>query len=282
MKSRKTSSFPLYLKKHLKKDLPLRKLTDHKGAGGKCLIFAGSKGMWGAAILCATAAARVGAGYVYLNDLRDEKITLRHPDFLLLSEDQDQNLTSFSSVAIGPGLKMKSQIFFKYLNSCRTKNIPVVLDAEALNMLSQRDKKNWKSIPSHWILTPHEGELARLLGVSASKIKTDREKYVRLAQKKFGCVVVLKGHHTLIASSDEVREIPTGNPSLSKAGTGDVLTGMIAGFLSQGISPLKSACLAAYIHGSIADEWIKTKDILSLMASDLVRELPEALFRLRK
>ena len=96
-----------------------------------------------------------------------------------------------------------------------------------------------------------------------------------------GCIVILKGHKTLIADAHEIREIQSGNPALAKAGTGDVLTGMIAGLLSQGVRPIDAACLAVFIHGFTADIWIKKYDPLSLIASDLIELLPSTIKKIR-
>ena len=131
-------------------------------------------------------------------------------------------------------------------------------------------------------MTPHEGELAAIIGWSPEKIRKNRLIAILQAQKILGCIILLKGDGTLIADGEQVFRVESGNSSLDKAGTGDVLTGMIVGFLSQGLSPLTAACLGSYVHGALADQWLKDKrDHLSLMASDLNDRLPNFLFRLR-
>ncbi|MFI5206183.1 MAG: NAD(P)H-hydrate dehydratase, partial [Candidatus Paceibacterales bacterium] len=111
----------------------------------------------------------------------------------------------------------------------------------------------------------------------------NRIHYLKLAQKKLGCTVLLKGSHTLVCDGDKIIEIQTGNAALAKAGTGDVLTGMIAGFMAQGVQPLNAAVLAATLHGAMADSWVKSKrDQGGLMASDLLTMLPETIFKFRK
>lgn len=261
------------------KALPTRLKTDNKSSGGKSLIVAGSKNMWGAAVLCATAAARIGAGYVYIYDPKGKFSTAAHPDFLL--KDNLSELIKFSSIALGPGFSNQLkllQIIFK-LQSLEFPS--VVLDAEAINVLSSC--KLIPQLPATWIVTPHEGELARLLNVSSLQIKKDRIKYVLKAQKKLGCSVVLKGHKTLIATPTSLWENPTGNSSLAKAGTGDVLTGIIAGFLCQKMNPEMAAVLGCYIHGRVADVWIEEEnDPLSLLASDLIAGLPKILNAVRR
>lgn len=261
--------------------LPRRSETDNKSHGGRCLIIAGSEGMFGAAVLSATAAARAGAGYVLLlTDLKKFPIC-QHPDFLTAdSKKKKIKDLKFNSLAIGPGMGVSSHSLklLKEVLNLKIKN--VVIDADALNLCAQN--KIFK-LPATWVATPHEGELARLLGVSSDQIQKNRIKSVQLAQKKLGCVVLLKGHETLVASSAETKKIKSGNVSLAKAGTGDVLTGIIAALMSQGLKAVDAASLGAYIHGAIADFWLsEKKDELSLMASDLLELLPLVLNRIRK
>jgi NAD(P)H-hydrate epimerase len=164
------------------------------------------------------------------------------------------------------------------LKDPKAKNI--VIDADALNICAEN---KWLSLPSSWIATPHEGELARLLEVSARSIRKDRISAAGKAQKKLGCVVLLKGHKTLVATSRKIYEIQSGNAALAKAGTGDVLTGMITGFLAQGLSSVEAACLGAFVHGLIADRWVQAgNDPLSLLTSDLLAALPQTLSWIRK
>jgi hydroxyethylthiazole kinase-like uncharacterized protein yjeF len=271
------------MKKILLKDvvklLPKRKEDAHKKNGGKTLIIAGSASMPGAGLLSATAAARVGSGYVYLLQTSESFFSKNFPDFIILKKKELKNtLSRFNSIAIGPGLgnSLEAQKFLKTL--LQSKFPFVVVDADALNILS-----NLKNviIPESWIMTPHEEELARLLKKSSKKIHQNREDSILAAQKKFGCLVLLKGKKTLIASKNTVFQIQTGNKALAKAGTGDVLTGMIAGFIAQGLSPLNAACLSASLHGKIADEWILKKDYLGLMASDLLTQIPLVMKKLR-
>ena len=251
--------------------LPKRAKDVHKHNGGKSLIIAGSQGLWGAAFLSAQACYRVGAGFVYLSDETPE-LTL-HPDFLSLPINEDLPLNEFSTIAMGPGLNLTPELrnFFFHIQRGFTK--PVVIDASALSLVTD--------LADNWIITPHEGELAKLLQTTAEEIRKDRYKAVRLAQDSFGGIVVLKGHKTLIANDHNTYEIQTGNKALAKAGTGDVLTGMITGFLSQGLKPINATVLACGLHGYLADRWVKHNDYLSLMPSDLLKLLPEAIFTLR-
>ncbi len=263
-----------------KKYLPTRARQDNKSNGGKCLVIAGSAGMWGSAVLAATAAARSGAGYVYLNSLGNKFPVNRHPDFLSLLRPEQFDKIGFDSVAIGPGLKDNKKIEVWIRKLIREQQNFVVLDAQAIHVIGKMKLKN--KLPPTWIVTPHEGELAKLLNITSQQVRQNRIKYVELAQESLGCIVLLKGNRTLVADNDSVTEIQSGNPALAKAGTGDVLTGIILAFLAQGVVPQRAACLGAYIHGLIADRWVGEKlDVLGLMASDLVRLLPEILFAFR-
>lgn len=261
--------------------MPHRSETDNKSHGGRCLIIAGSEGMFGAAVLSATAAARAGAGYVLLlTDLKNFPIC-QHPDFLTadLKKKKIKDL-KFNSVAIGPGLGVTSHSLklLKELLKLKIKN--VVVDADALTLCAQ---ERLFPLPKTWVVTPHEGELARLLGVSTQQIKKNRLKSVQIAQKKLGCVVLLKGHQTLVASVGKIQKIKAGNVALAKAGTGDVLTGIIAALMSQGLTSDQAATLGAYVHGAVADHWVSLKkDELSLMASDLLELMPIVFKRIRK
>ncbi len=264
-----------------RKIIPIRKEAANKTAGGKCLIVAGSEGMFGAAVLSATAAARVGAGSVTLLTDAKKFDSCKSPDFLIAeARTRKFNEIEFSSAAIGPGLG-KSTLALKLLKEMlKVRKVSVVIDADALNLFAAHFSV---PLPANWIATPHEGELARLTGLSAASIRKDRMKALKQAQKKLGCVLLLKGSKTLVATSERIFEVQSGNKALAKAGTGDVLTGVIAGLLSQGCGPEQAACLGAFVHGYIADEWIKEKnDYLSLMAGDLLQRIPRALAKLRK
>jgi ADP-dependent NAD(P)H-hydrate dehydratase len=262
----------------LKKDLPRRKKTDSKVQGGKVAAIAGSTGMWGAAVLSAQAAIRSGAGYVYL--FQSNRQTLwSHPDFLTFTKSQFAKI-KFSSVILGPGYR-KPQDIQKWIRLFKkTKQKNVILDAEALNWLAKNPKQK---LPPTWVLTPHEGEMGRLLHKSRKWVHAHREEAAKLAQKKWQCIVILKGPKTLVCEESTLYQINSGNPALGKAGSGDVLAGMIAAFLAQNqSSPLRSVCAAVFVHGWIADQWIRSqKDIVSLRPVDLIEQLPLALKTLR-
>jgi NAD(P)H-hydrate epimerase len=269
-------------RKQLSKLLPKRKKTDNKTAGGKCLIIAGSPSMPGAGILAARAAARVGAGYVYLacNGLTRSA----PPDFLRIDPDKKIDFSQFQSVAIGPGLgtsPKSKKLIKRHLTELKKLSFEnVVIDADAINFLSANTEL--LPLPESWVITPHAGELSRLLKLSRSMQAQERIKYLKPAHDLLKCILVLKGSPTFLYDGRKVKPVKFGNKALAKAGTGDVLTGMIAGFMAQGLSGWDASYLAASLHGMMADDWVKSKDYLSLMASDLIEAIPATLFKLRK
>ncbi len=129
------------------------------------------------------------------------------------------------------------------------------------------------------MLTQHSGELSRLIGWKSEKIEADPLAAARFAQKKFGCTIVLKGFHTVVVSGYSGRAVivPKGNVALAKAGTGDVLAGLITGLLARGLHPLKATLLGVYLHGSAADIWVKKYSNAAMTASDLLDLLPRAM-----
>jgi ADP-dependent NAD(P)H-hydrate dehydratase len=260
--------------------IPIRKNSDNKSNCGKSLIVAGSNGMFGAAVLAATACARVGSGYVFLMTDQKKFSSQKNPDFLVFDLKKKKILDiDFTSAAIGPGMGRSAQSAKLLKQLILSKKKLVVVDAEALNLLALNKKLK---IPKSWVATPHEAELSRLINTSVTAIKKNRKKYILKVQQQLGCVVLLKGHKTLVADDNQIFEIQTGNVALAKAGTGDVLTGMIAGLLAQGLAPIDAACFASYLHGCIADKWVKDRnDSLSLLASDMLSKIPQELAKIR-
>lgn len=255
--------------------------------------MAGSGKYLGAAVLSAQACARTGSGYVTIAAADGRKLRTfiaKNPDFLMCDFDapllRSDFAKEYSAIAVGPGLGKKPavrRLIWRLIKKLRVASAPVVLDADALNTVAQFYKTSDGHFPSGWIMTPHEAELSRLLKVSAKQIHLNREKYVQIASAKFGCLVILKGDHTLIASQSSLWMNTSGNSALAKAGTGDVLTGIITGLLAQNVAPEEAAKLGVYLHGLQADRWIKAgNDHLSLLASDLVSRLPKDIFYLRK
>ena len=272
--------------------LPQRKPSHHKALSGKVLVLGGDKEMLGAGLLSALAAARSGAGYVYLAaPAFSFKVPLQvyHPDVLFIDPRTMRNKTKkidlnrFQSLVLGPGLKpdAKTWAWIKFVK----KNFKgsIVLDAGALEVLAKRYSKDPIELGSNWLFTPHEGEMAKLLGCNPDWVRENREKSVFLAHRRYKAGVLLKGAETLVMVHSRLNKISTGTPALSKAGTGDVLAGMIAAFLAQGLSVEASACVASVIHGLSARNWLKkSRDVLGLLATDLLVEIPETLHKVRQ
>lgn len=269
--------------KALKNLIPKRNKHSNKTDGGKVLIIGGGKGLYGAGILAALAATRSGAGYTHLmTDLSKFK-WLKFPDFIVhpIKISELKNKSDFS-IGIGPGLGVNDsrKKLIQYLIKNDFNN--VVVDADALTLIG---KYKLFPLPSTWVLTPHEGELARLLDTKPSLIKNNRELHIREAITKFQCTILLKGHRTLVLSpgNKKIISISSGTPALSKAGTGDVLLGMITAFRAQGLSPIEACYLAASIHGKAAQQWKEEgQDNLSLRPLDLIDRLPKILASVRK
>lgn len=260
--------------------LPAVSTRDNKTTRGRSLIIAGSAEYPGAGVLSARAALRAGSGYVILAQDHPPFQSLDNPDFLVLDlarhEIQKQH---FVAAAIGPGCGVNESTEHRIEALAGMALDRVVVDADALTVLAQ--KPNLPHRPS-WIFTPHEGELSRLMNVSSEVIREDRQRWARNAQKQWNCVLLLKGSGTLVCSGDDLVEIRAGNPALAKSGTGDVLTGIITAFLAQGLSSKDAACLGAFVHGYTADQWVQGgRDPLSMLASDLIEHLPQALHSIR-
>lgn len=266
--------------KYIKKLIPKRSKRSSKIDGGKVLIVAGGAPMHGAGILSALSATRSGAGYTHLMTDLIKYPWLKFPDFIVHKFSATElKKHKENVVAIGPGLGVSEskKKLLRFL--IKRKFEKVIVDADALTMLS---KMRVKKLPSTWILTPHEGELARLLGINSSAVKKDREKAIREAHKRFGCVVILKGASTLIMSQDRLYKVTSGTVALAKAGTGDVLLGAVAAMYAQGLSPEDAAIVGSFIHGKASADWIKKgKDHLSLRPMDLIEQIPKTILKLR-
>ncbi|MFZ0546625.1 MAG: NAD(P)H-hydrate dehydratase [Candidatus Promineifilaceae bacterium] len=245
--------------------LPPRPSDGHKGTFGSVLVAAGSANYWGAPFLAGKAAYRVGAGLVALAvptanrpSLATQLPEATYPPIsaedVLDAESARSlfdNLTSYQSLLVGPGVNGADDFLTTLLTA---ESLPLlVIDADGLNILSRQD--NWPELlPPNTILTPHPGEMARLMGVSLSALK-EMER-VGLAQKQaaeWGCVVLLKGAYTVVAGPDgRCALLPFANPALAVAGSGDVLSGIIAGLLGQGLASFEAAVLGGYLHGAAA------------------------------
>ncbi len=261
----------------IKKLFPQRKPDSNKGDFGRTLIVAGSSGMLGAAILASRGALRVGSGLTYLAVPKELKnfANLATPEIITLSF-AEINKVKYTAAAIGPGLSLTGNIS-KLLNSLTPNPYPLVIDASALDFFVPSKKAR-----APLILTPHPGEMARLIGKSVEFIQDHRTQIAIDTAKRLGCVIVLKGAKTVIASPDGKLYInSTGNPGMAKGGAGDVLCGMIAGLAAQGHSPWDCAVAGVYLHGLAGDLAVKIKGEYALTASDLTEKIADALNRSR-
>ena len=273
--------------------LPVRSRTAHKGTFGHAGIIAGSVGKTGAAAMTAMGALRVGAGLVTvatprsLNDVLEAKLleamTIPAPETeaRTLSKEALAPLLSFAAsktaLAVGPGIGNHAETFSLIRDLLVALARPTVLDADGINAVTgHRDLLGKVHAPL--VLTPHPGEMARLLGLSTADVQKDRLGVAsRLAQEQKVCAV-LKGAGTIIAGPDGRLAVnSTGNPGMATGGTGDVLTGMIAGLLSQGLSPWDAACSGVYLHGLAGDLAASEHGEMGLTAGDVIRAIPQAI-----
>lgn len=252
----------------------------NKSVRGNLLIIAGSPGMEGAGALASLAGARMGAGYVTW--ARWPEKDLPTPEVILSAvlDEGFRFLDSMkppSAVVVGPGLGIneRSQRLIRNVYE-QFRDISVVVDADALHLLKM---EGLYPVPKNWILTPHAGELARILGVSVAEINNNRLMAVLKAQKELGGTVLLKGYRSLVADgAGRVVVIGSGGPVLGKAGTGDVLAGMVGGCLAMGMSPEAGLLLSSFIHGRAGDLFAKKwKNDFSMIASDLIDMIPKVL-----
>jgi len=275
-------NFKAYLKK--------RKKDSNKGDYGRVFIIAGSVGYTGAAYLCAKAAMRSGSGLVTLGipeglcSIMEIKLTevikkpLPQTDELTLSLKAKDEILKFSqgvdSIAIGPGLSRHEEVKKLVKSLILQIDKPTVIDADGINALADKPEIV-KKAKCPLILTPHPGEMSRIAKIGIEDIQRNREEIALSYAQKLNVVLVLKGYKTVIATPEgKVYVNMTGNPGMASAGTGDVLTGMIASFLGQGLEPFKAAKLGVYLHGAAGDLVAKEKSQASLIAEDLIEKLP--------
>ncbi len=271
----------LFTERLARRYLPARKETSNKSDHGHLLVIAGRPGFWGAGLLASSSAFRMGAGYVTWASFEPPYEMLREIPEVLTAKINDDALwnNKLSAVAVGPGLGSSAETAQVIERLKKLKDVPVVVDADAITACVEH---NLFPLPANWVITPHAGELSRILKVHAQDIERDRFKAAFAAFEKTKCHVLLKGFRSLVAYENRCLVVHAGNSALAKAGTGDVLTGMIGGLLAQGMDTPQAAATAAYLHGRLADEWIRSgQDKSSLTASDLKALLPQVVSRLR-
>lgn len=287
------SSWYLTTASLVKANLPARPADSNKGTFGRLLTIAGSRDMPGASHLATKSALRVGTGLQVLaapksmdsSGILDEVIHLSVNESELGTfnsssvEDLLSELNKASSILLGPGISLNDEtigfvqtLLPHLLNSGK----PCLIDADGLNALAKI--KVFKGLTSSFVLTPHPKELSRLLGKDVESILEDRIVHALEAAQKFSCTVVLKGAHTIIAGHEgQVYINPTGNAGMATAGSGDVLSGIIAGFLCQGLEPLMAAVAGTYLHGLAGDLASGTIGNTGTIASDFTQLLPKTI-----
>ena len=261
-----------------------RNQISHKYNFGHALLYAGSKNMMGAALLCAKACLRSGAGLVTLHteEMYQSIVQIALPE-AITSTENNIALLSFkkAAIAIGPGLVITSANKELLITLLDIVTIPQVIDATALHILSSETYILSKPFKIQHILTPHSGEFEKLFG----KTSNDFEK-TELARKKsieLNCYIILKGHHSLVACLDGTAYFnSTGNAGMATAGSGDVLTGILTGLLAQGYSPKNACLLGVYLHGLAGDIAAKKISQESLIASDIIDSIGEAFIAIQK
>jgi len=274
-----------------------RRLKSNKADFGHVFILAGSLKFSGAALLAAEACLRSGAGLVTLGLPKNLcpavlKAKAREIMLLPLAETKERTLSiaafkeikNFTKKAqvlvIGPGLsgnKSTQGLARKVISEIA---IPMVIDADGLNALAGHLnillRRKGAAVPA--VLTPHPGEMSRLLSIDTKKVQAARKRVAKELAGDYNCVIVLKGHRTVVAGPDKKIFVnTTGNPGMAKAGSGDVLSGIIGAFLAQGLSAFKAAVYAVYLHGLAGDLAKKEKTQISLIASDIIAKIPAAI-----
>ena len=282
--------------RELRQLVPARPCGSHKGTFGHLLVLAGSEGKTGAATLASLGALRAGAGLVTLgiaqslNDILEVKLT----EAMTLPLPQAEGARALgikalepilafakgcTALALGPGLGTHPETQELVRRLVRQLDRPMVVDADGVNAIAA-DPACLKGLTGLRILTPHPGEMARLLGSSTPEVQARRLQVARETAAQYGAYVVLKGAQTVVAAPDGRLSLnPTGNPALASGGTGDVLTGLIGGFLAQRLSHWDAARLGVYLHGLAADQFAAQHGPRSLVAGDLLDLFPEILGR---
>lgn len=276
---------------------PTRDSQAHKGSVGRVLIVAGSPGMSGAAVLAAEAALRTGAGLVTIAALEAIHPVLEAKTTCAMTRpipDRDgafgpwslpaieAELSGVSAVAIGPGLGsgLAARFAIRRLVLGLPKNVPYVLDADGLNAFAG-ESGALAALSSAGVLTPHPGEMGRLLGRRASAVQAARREALDAACERCSATALLKGAGTLIGQGGRRAKNATGNPGMATAGAGDALTGVIAALLAAGLPSFEAACLGAHLHGAAGDLAAERLG-LSLTATDIIAALPDAIIAYRR
>ncbi len=266
--------------------LPVRPKDANKGTFGKVLVVAGSENYPGAAYLSCAAAYRVGAGLVTLVTEKEVKIIVSRklPEVTFLSQSEVLNrLGDYNVLLIGPGLgqsKETHKFVGAFCSNYSNNHNKIVVDGDGLNILSKQENW-WKNLQGEIILTPHPGEMARLTGLTIKEIQSNRINITKEYAGKWGQTVVLKGANTVIAfHTGKFLLSPFADPVLATAGTGDVLSGIIAGMLAQGLPPFEAAGVSVCLHELAGERLSKEIGQAGVLASDILPILPQVIKKL--
>jgi NAD(P)H-hydrate epimerase len=261
---------------------------------GRLLVVAGSRGMSGAAVLCATAGLRGGAGLVQVAVPADilPIVAGGNPCYMTAPLEQDSRgriaaaavdevialATSWADVvALGPGLGQSEAMPALVSGMLQRVEKPLVIDADGLNALARLPAETWRHHRANVILTPHPGEFARLANRPADEVRTRREELAIAYAAEQSVTLVLKGHGTVVTDGGRVYRNTTGNPGMATGGTGDVLTGLIGALVGQGLEPFAAAVLGVWAQGRSGDLGAAQVGQTALIATDLLAHLPAAL-----
>lgn len=260
--------------------LPPRRLDSHKGKNGRALLFAGSERYTGASTLCASSALRAGCGLLYVAVPRGIHAAFHCPAAISMPVGKTADwseraaleamplLQEKHAIALGPGMGSGVGVAM-LLEKALQCGKPMVVDADALNALSDH-RGLFPLLHECVVLTPHPGEMARLLQGDAADIARNPLQYAKQAAEAWGCTVLLKGATTVIAHNKRVCLNTTGNPGLAKGGSGDVLSGILLGLLAQGFAPYDAACVGAYLLGESAESALSILGTRALLPTDVM------------
>lgn len=259
----------------------------HKGLQGHAVIIAGSYGKIGAAVLASKACLKSGCGLVttFAPKCGYQILQISIPEVMVVTDENTNFITNIhlpiiqQAIAIGPGIGQElgtQKALFEFL---RINKIPLILDADALNILSEN--QSWlELVPENTILTPHPKELERLIG----KWNSESEKFQKTIafSEKYKVIIVMKGAPTYIINKSEIYENTTGNAALATAGSGDTLTGIITSFVAQGYEPKYAVKIGVFLHGLTADIAVPQTGYQSFIASDITENLGKAFLEIEK
>lgn len=253
----------------------IRNDSSHKGDYGHAFLIAGSYTKMGAALIASKACLRTGVGLftVFISKEDKQIVNTFLPEAMIHLKEDAIDFSLYNAVGIGPGLSQNETAEKVVYTTILQVKQNLVIDADALNLLAKN--QDWfKQLPSNTILTPHLKEFDRLFGNHDSE--QERRNTAIIKAKQFSCIIVLKGHKTIITNGTASFENTTGNAGLAKGGSGDALTGMITAFLAQKYLPIQAALLGVYLHGLAADLTLKTQSKESMLITDVIENIGNA------